>query len=315
MNANEVIASYVNEVALQLPRKMRNDVAFELRALLLEECQAKAEEIGRQLDAEIAIHFLRDFGHPNEVAARYQPAVQIIAPSDGNQFLRLTIIGLLLIWSLGLLANFSQPINSAADFIRALSAWWGKTVIPSFWWPGVMVVSFGIASWARQRFPVKALWKPSAQDRIIGGRAAMGLGLIAMLCGIYLLVYPSWILDVIWGGKAAPIAYAALTYSDTFLQRQAPYLFALVALNIPFFFAVMIQGHWTTLLRRIETSLSLLTCVVMAWTIMDGPIMMTSTSDSTTKFIMGAIIVFSLLTMVVQFLRQVKPSPNQGVHA
>ena len=311
MNANDVIASYVNEVAIQLPRKLRNDVAFELRALLQEECQAKAEGTGRQIDAEIAIDFLHAFGHPNDVAARYQPAVNIIDPADGGKFLRLTIIGLVLIWGLGLLANLSQPIHSGTDFIRALSSWWGKTVIPSFWWPGVLVVSFGIASWARQRHPVKSKWKPRAQDRITGGRVAVALGLIAMLCGNYLLMNPTWILDVVWGGKAAPAAYTALTYTDTFMQRQAPYLFTLLVLNIPFFFAVMIQGRWTTLLRRIETGLSLLTCAVMTWAIVDEAIMMSPASDSTAKFFMSAIVIFSLLMMGMQFARQMNPSPNR----
>jgi len=315
MNANDVITSYVNEVALQLPRKVRNDVAFELRALLLEECQAKAEESGRQLDAEIVIDFLQGFGHPNEVAARYQPALTIIDPADGSKFLRLTIIGLVLIWRLGLVANLSQPINSGIDFIRALSSWWGKTVIPSFWWPGVLVVSFGLASWARQRRPSAMKWKPRAQDRLTGGRVAVALGLIAMLCGIYLLMNPTWILDVIWGGKAAPAAYTALTYTESFLQRQAPYLFTLVVLNIPFFFAVMIQGRWTTLLRRIETGLSLLTCAVMTWAITDGAIMMSPASDSTAKFFMGLIVAFSLLLIVVEFVQQVKPNPSQGLQA
>lgn len=315
MNANDVITSYVNEVALQLPRKLRNDVAFELRALLLEECQAKAEDTGRQLDAEIVIDFLQGFGHPSEVAARYQPAVTIIDPADGGKFLRLTIIGLVLIWSLGLLANLTQPINSGTELIRALSLWWGKTVIPSFWWPGVLVVSFGLASWARQRYPIKSTWKPRAQDRITGGRVAVAFGLIAMLCGIYLLINPTWILDVIWGGKAAPAAYTALTYTESFLQRQAPYLLTLVLLNIPFYFAVMIQGRWTAFLRRIETGLSVLTCIVMTWSIVDGTIMMSPASDSTAKFFMGLIVGFSLLIIVVEFVRQVKPSPNQGLQA
>jgi hypothetical protein len=315
MNANDVITSYVNEVALQLPRKLRNDVAFELRALLLEECQAKAEETGRQLDAELVIDFLQNFGHPNEVAVRYQPALTIIDPADGGKFLRLTIIGLVLIWSLGLLANLSQPINSGTDFIHALSSWWGKTVIPSFWWPGVLVVGFGMASWARQRSATKSTWQPRAQDRIAGGRAAVALGLIAMMCGIYLLIDPTRILDVIWGGKAAPAAYTALTYTDAFLQRQGPYLFTLVVLNIPFYFAVMIQGRWTALLRRIETGLSLLICAVMTWAIVDGTIMMSPASDSTAKFFMGLIVGFSLIIIGVEFVRQVKPRPNQGLQA
>jgi hypothetical protein len=315
MNANDVITSYVNEVALQLPRKLRNDVAFELRALLQEECQAKADETGRPLDADMVVDVLHSFGHPNEIAAQYRPAVTIIDPADGGKFLRLSIIGLVLIWSLGLLANLNQPIDSGTDLIRALSLWWGKTVIPSLWWPGVLVINFGIASWARQRFPIKATWKPRAHDRILGGRVAVALGLTAMMCGIYLLINPTWILDVVWSGKAAPAAYTALTYTESFLQRQAPYLLTLVALNIPFFFTVMIQGRWTPLLRRIETGLSLLTCAAMTWTILDGAIMMSPASDSTAKFFMGLIVVFSLVMMGVEFLRQVKPQPNQSIQA
>ena len=47
MNANDVIESYVTEVAVKLPRKQRNDVAFELRALINEELQGRAEAAGR----------------------------------------------------------------------------------------------------------------------------------------------------------------------------------------------------------------------------------------------------------------------------
>ncbi|WP_395005689.1 hypothetical protein [Undibacterium sp.] len=315
MKPHDVIESYITDVALLLPRKQRNDVAFELRALLQEELQAKADETARQADTAMVLSLLQGFGHPNEVAARYRPALTIIDPADGAKFLRLTLIGLVLIWSLGLLANFGQPINSGTDFIRALSSWWGKTVIPSFWWPGVLVVSFGIASWARQRRPNAMAWKPRAQDRITGGRVAVALALSAMICGIYLLINPTWILDVIWSGKAAPTAYTALTYTDAFLQRQGPYLFTLVVLNIPFYFAVMIQGRWTTLLRRIETGLSLLTCAVMTWAIVDGAIMMSPASNSTAKFFMGLIVAFSLLVIVVEFVRQVKPRPHQSLQA
>ena len=35
MTADDVIQSYVTDVALKLPRASRNDVAFELRALLV----------------------------------------------------------------------------------------------------------------------------------------------------------------------------------------------------------------------------------------------------------------------------------------
>ena len=137
MNANDLIESYVTDVAVQLPRKQRNDVAFELRALLNEELQAKAEDAGRGADAAMATELLRAFGRPAEVAARYRPTLTIIDPADGRSFLRATVIGLAIIWLAGLLEVLRQPIGSGWDVLQPLGQWWSGTVIPSLWWPGV----------------------------------------------------------------------------------------------------------------------------------------------------------------------------------
>ncbi len=80
MNVSDLIETYVTDVAVQLPRRQRNDVAFELRALLGEELQAKAEASGRAVDTAMTTDLLRDFGHPDVVAARYRPVLTIIAP-------------------------------------------------------------------------------------------------------------------------------------------------------------------------------------------------------------------------------------------
>jgi hypothetical protein len=53
----------------------------------------------------------------------------------------------------------------------------------------------------------------------------------------------------------------------------------------------------------------------MIWAIVDGAVMMSPASDSTAKFFMGLIVAFSLAIMGVEFVRQVKPRPNQGLQA
>ncbi len=317
MNANDVIESYVTEVALQLPRKQRNDVAFELRALLNEELQARAEAGGSPSgtpDAAMATELLQAFGRPEDVAARYRPTLTIIDPADGHAFLRATVVGLTILWSLGLLASL-QPIGSGWDVLTILGHWWVATVIPSLWWPGVLVVGFGLSAWARRRRPQTAAWKPRAADRIGGGRAAMVLGLIGILCGLYVLLEPRWLLDVLWSGQAAPAAYEALTYTETFRQRQAPWLLGLLLLNIPMFTAVIVKGRWPALLRRLETGLSLVTCAAMVWTVLDGPVFMTSSSDRTVKFFLVLITAFSLIAMALEQRRSVKPAPSSQIQA
>ena len=64
MNANDLIDSYVADVARLLPRKQRDDVAFELRALLVEELDAKAEAAHRAPDTALALELLTGFGRP-----------------------------------------------------------------------------------------------------------------------------------------------------------------------------------------------------------------------------------------------------------
>ena len=204
----------------------------------------------------MAIALVRDFGRPDDVAARYRPALTIIDPADGRRFVRATLIGLGILWALGLLGGLSQPLASTTDVLRMLGQWWSGTVLASLWWPGALVVAFGLAHWSRQRWPQSAPWKPRDNDRIPGGRTTMAMAVVSIVCGMYVLIDPRWILDTVWQGHAAAAAYDALTYTDTFRHRQAPWLLGALLLNLPLFTAVIIQGRWTPRLRQLELALS-----------------------------------------------------------
>lgn len=309
MNVNEVIESYVAEVAVQLPRKQRNDVAFELRALIDEGLQDKAEAAGLTVDTTMAIEFLRAFGRPAEVAARYRPTLTVIDPVDGRSFTRATVIGLAIIWSLGLLQVFLQP-GDAGGFLGKLGQWWGGIVVRSLWWPGVLVVGYGAAAWTRRRWPQTSEWKPRSGDLTLGSRAGMVMGLVGIVFGMFVLVDPRWVLDFFWGGRAAPAAYQALTYTDTFLGWKGPGVLALLALNIPIFIAVIVGGRWSAALRWASDALSLALCALLAWVVLDGPVLSAPSGDKTLKSMLVLIIVFTLVGMGIQRYRRVRPAPN-----
>jgi len=314
MNANELIECYVTDVAVQLPRKQRNDVAFELRALLNEELQGKAEAAGRSADAAMAMEMLQAFGRPADVAARYRPTLTIIDPADGHAFLRAAIIGLVIIWSVGLLTQLQQPVGPGSDWLTALGRWWGAALIPSMWWPGVLVVGFGLAGWIRRRSPNSSQWKPRAGDRIPGGRAAMVMALIGIACGILVLIDPRWVLELLFGGRLAPAAYKVFSYTDAFRHRQAPGLLLLLALNIPLLLTVIVSGRWSPFMQRIDTGLRLLTCAMLMWIVLDGPVFMATSSDQMMKFFMALVVVVTLIDLGIKVHRSVRPSPNQPIH-
>jgi hypothetical protein len=309
MNANEVIESYVTDVAVQLPRKQRNDVAFELRALIDEGLQDKAEDAGRAVDAAMAIEFLRAFGRPAEVAARYRPTLTIIDPADGRSFLLASVVGMAIIWGLGLLQVFLQPEN-AAGILGKLGQWLGGVVVGSLWWPGMLVFGYGMSAWARRRGPQTSDWKPRSGDLTLGSRTGMVMALIGVVIGTLVLIEPRWILDFFWRGRAAPAAYEALTYTDAFLRWKGPCVLALLVLNIPIFIAVIVSGRWSAMLRRVTDAQGLALCAVLVWVVLDGPVFSTPTADKTAKSILVLTIAFTLIDMGIKRYRRVSPAPN-----
>ncbi|NUO75433.1 MAG: hypothetical protein HOQ32_05400 [Lysobacter sp.] len=312
MNANDVIESYVADVATRLPRKQRNDVAYELRALIDEGLQDRAEETGREADADMAVAFLRQFGRPDEVAARYRPQLSIIDPADGHAFLRATAIGMAIIWILGLLEATTAPGSTP---IRALAQWWTGAVLPSLWWPGVLVVSYAIAGWVRRRRPQAAQWTPRSADRIHGGRVGMAMATVAIACGLWALMEPTRVLDLAFGGRAAPVAYQAMTYTDAFRQGPAPWLFGLLALYLPLFAFVAVRGRWSPLLRRAESTLALLVCAAMLWVLVSGPVLMAPHSDRTMKVLMALVLAFSLIAIALEARGRINPAPDRPKHS
>lgn len=311
MNADEHIESYVAEVAVRLPRRQRNDVAFELKSLLHEELADRAEAAGRPADAALATELLLAFGRPEEVAARYRPTLTIIDPADGHAFLRATLVGLAVIWLLGLWESLSLA-PPGASWLTVLGHWWTHTVMPSPWWPGVLVVWYGLAAWSRRRRPRSAEWSLRAPDRIHGGRPAAVLGILGILIGLSVLVEPRRLLDVLWQGRAAPAAYQALTYTESFRHQQGPWLLALLLSHVPLLLIVLIQGRWSTPVRRVHSALALLTCVVLVWAVLGGPAFEATVSDRALKLAMAATVVFTLLTFGWQWLRRVRPAPPLG---
>jgi hypothetical protein len=283
-----------------------------LRALINEGLQDKAEASGHPVDGAMATEFLNALGQPAEVAARYRPPLTIIDAADGHAFLRATVIGLAIIWVLGLLVRLLQPIDTPGGLPATLGQWWATTVIPSLWWPGALVVCFAGNAWVRRRWPRASQWTPRAGDRIQGGRGALAMGILGIVCGLYALAHPRWLLDFFWDGRAAPSAYAALTYADAFLQSQALWLLALLMLNIPVLVGVIVQGRWSPLTRRIHTCLGLVTCAAITWTIADGPLFVAPVSDRTAKLLLVLVVAFTLIDLGMKRYRRVRPLPNKS---
>lgn len=235
MNANEVIESYVRDVARLLPRAKRNDVALELRALLHDELAAKAEAQGRPPDRALAMELLAGFGRPADVAARYQPRHPLIAPEDNHNFVIWTVVGIL---------AFSVAGRDAGPDLRWLE---------SMHWVGIMFLVFALVGWARRRQPAGAFsWRPRTQDKPArGGRWTVLLAAVSLAVfplAVYLSPQAYW--DIATLGRGVP---GGLLQTPEFLgswQRAATIgWFVLVIAN---YLAVAARNGWARWNRRLD---------------------------------------------------------------
>lgn len=183
MKAEDVIESYVRDVAVQLPRAKRADVAFELRALLHEELAGRAQAEARTPDRAMAMDVLKAFGRPAEAAQRYQARPALIDAADTHHFL---------IWALGgaVVLVMHRALGNEFDTGDAFLQWLG-----------VLLVVFALLGWVRRRSPDALAWKARRGPE----RVPRWESVLLMLAFI---VFPVSM-------YAAPMAYARLLVPDT----------------------------------------------------------------------------------------------------
>lgn len=228
ITADEVINSYVRDVAFYLPRAKRNDVAFELRALLEDELNARAATDGRAPDEAMVMDLLGRFGHPAEAAMRYQPRSPLIDPADNHNVLIWAVVG-------AIVFAVAYPEDRYA-FLQ---------------WVGLVFGFFAGAAWLRRRRSGKRFpWRPM-RDRF----PAVARRSLVLLPGLATLVFPAamylapetWWSTVTFGSSPT----SGLSLTEAFLHSwQRVFTLAGLATLVAIYSAAAGQGGWRRWSRR-----------------------------------------------------------------
>lgn len=288
MSADDLVDAYVEDVTRLLPYQQQPDVARELRALFREELAERAPGSTRE---QTALRMLQEFGRPAEAAARYGHPVCVIDQADTRTFLRWSVIGVVTIWLAGAVQAESVP------------QWWLGVAIPALWWPGVLVLCYGLAAWTRRRWPGTAVWKPrrGADGRV--NRPGRIAALVFFLAGTVTLVFAARLLDWATGGRVAPEAVTALTFDDDFLRVRGPVTLLCIVLGIALFAAVTVTGRWSPALRRAEMAANICTAVAYTVVLLGGPILQAEASDTMLRTALALTVAISLIEALTQARR------------
>jgi hypothetical protein len=251
---DEMIEVYVSDVVRNLMPKFRGDVAFELRALLHEELQQKAREAGRLPDEEMTLAYLRAFGRPADVAARYHQPITLIEPADTPAFLLLSIIGV--------------SFASALPYVDRLR---GQDVVirdwpESLWVVGLLVIVFAVMGYMRRRWPQKNMWRP---HRLHTDLASPVRTVFAVFFGVLALAIYAFPVESAALFRLNDLSPAftpeAFAYTENFRTWRFPWLFALGVPMILFNVYSLVRGRWTKVVRWLEIMFSISLAIQLGW--------------------------------------------------
>lgn len=298
MQVNEIIKSYVDEVIRRLPRKQRNDVGFELRALLQEELQGRADAAGRAPDEAMVMEMLGAFGQPEDVAARYNPrGFELIERGASPAFVYIAVTGVAIQWTFGLIHIFARA-QSFDEGAMGVARWWTSGGLGALWWPGFLIVCFAIGAWVRRRWPSVGAWRPAAHDRDHANRFWTLVAMVFFAIGAGLLIALPWASEALLPAKAAP----AFRFDPTFLTWRAPFVLPFWTVGFIMLGIVLVEGRWRTLTRRIELVTNLAGCALMGWWL-TGDIFISRVANDTTKAGIGLVLFFMLIDIGVKLYR------------
>ena len=161
----ELIDRYLASVRLFLPHDQRDDIAAELRDLLLTQQEEREAALGRPLSRKEQEALLHDFGHPLMVAARYRRPQHLVGPELYPVY---EVVVLVVLASIGLAALITGVVAASVsgDAWRGFGAAMGVAWSGLFTGIGVVTLIFAALERTKAGREVVVHWKVRDLPRI-----------------------------------------------------------------------------------------------------------------------------------------------------
>lgn len=302
MRPHEIIDAYVSDVMRHISRRNRNDIGLELGGLLREMLNARAEEVGKMADAADTMAMLRQFGTPEEAAARYgEPGLVIVAAHQTRNFALLAIGGVLLQWAL----SFPAVIGG-----RPIAQWWFGAGLGALWWPGFLTLAAMAASWLRHEGFYRKTWKPRQSDTDSISPRAFLFGLTAFAVGTAIVASLPLV-----GGVLPQALAASIALDGDFLRYRAPLASLLWLAQFTILYAVYAANGWAPATRRFSVACDVLWLALLGWWIAGGRIFQLTQIDAFVKAVLTLLILAIALSLLAKFYRRRTRIAMLGHHA
>lgn len=260
MEAKELIERYVHEVGQHLPANMRADIVLELRSLLQDNLDEMAADMDQEPTVKMAAAMLKEFGRPEEIAARYRPERYLIGPQLFPIYRQVLVIVFLVVSALHVAGLVLALLNSQmAIFGTDGWSWLGNYVQSVLTSAGVVTLVFAIVEYTQDmswKQPEEAGWDPMSLPAVKDGERVNRLETaFSMMWSVAFIIlfnfYRHWIVVIIpAGGETQRIPLLAPEFA-----AFVPWLTLSWGLELALKSVVLLRGRWTRLTRCLELAL------------------------------------------------------------
>lgn len=297
-----MVDAYIDEVGLNLPKKMRADIAVEIHSLILDALEGRSLEQGSDPDEAMLLAVLKEMGSPVQVATSYFPHNYVIGPRMYAPFwvtVRGSLIVLVIIFLLGFGVAYPQAFQSPLTFLGAL---WD--LVGDFWNSalqafGVIVLVFIVLErtlpdpdWTQQlkawgalasvpffrelfgRTTSSGAWDPAALVAVPKSERVRRSSLVFETAIIILVI----ILFNFFPHKVG--IYGIVNGQPWFVPTLAPTFAGYLpwwniywTLSLVMSFVLLAAGRWTRLTRGLELGLMVFSGAVVYWMLVGPPVL------------------------------------------
>jgi hypothetical protein len=249
----ELIDRYLNAIRRNLPRDRAHDITAELRDVIASHVEACEEGLGRALSPDEVKNFLKEFGHPLVVAARYRSQQYLIGPDAFPFYLSvLRIVLSVVAIALGVAAVANILFNHMS-VLHALAQAVGSLWISALTSSAIVTIVFAVLE--RNGFPTDHVrdWNPAELPDVEDRQPGPWESAIEVAFSIVLLTW--------WGGLVRlPFSAGGSNFrieaAPIFTTLYWP-IFALIAARLVHNLVQWLRPRW----RRMRVALAALTTV------------------------------------------------------
>jgi hypothetical protein len=245
-------------------------------------------------DQQLTLDYLRDFGRPAEVAARYHQPITLIEPADTPAFLFLSIIGV----SLASVLPYIDRVEGEDVVIRD----WPEAL----WIVGLLVIVFAVNGYVRRRWPQKNMWKPRLVRPDFTTPAwtlvATAFGILAL--AIY--TFPAQAAGLFrMSDLSADFTPDAFTYTSDFRSwLRMPWLYYLAGVVVLINLWSVVRGRWTKGARWAEILFSISAALQLGWHARYGHIVEGDAADALVRLIFMVANIVMLIQAAIRAWRE-----------